>query len=313
VIFKDVFVHSIIYAVSTNAGNMENLRQVSTYTAYIINSYSYILLVLYLNTTAEVATMSKGEFDLSRARGTKAQKRMQPQHQFDNHYENTIDFKTATKPQQRHINLRPKSPAQEHLIVTLLDPSVNIAVAVGPAGTGKSYLAVLAALRALRTGACHRIILTRPAVEVDEEKHGFLPGDLNKKMEPWTRPLLDIMKEFYQPREIVKMVEDEIIEISPLAFMRGRTFKNAWIVADEMQNATPNQMKMLLTRIGENSKIVVTGDIEQTDRKRADNGLIDLCERLKRSGFAGLELCELGSRDVQRHPIITNVLKMYGD
>ena len=292
---------------------MKNHRQVSTYAGQTVNSCSYMIFLHHLNTIAEVATMFKGEFDLSRARGSKAQKRMQTQHQFDNQYENTIDFKTATKPQQRHINLRPKSPAQERLIVTLLDPSVHIAVAVGPAGTGKSYLAVLAALRALRTGACNRIILTRPAVEVDEEKHGFLPGDLNKKMEPWTRPLLDIMKEFYQPREIVKMIEDEIIEISPLAFMRGRTFKNAWIVADEMQNATPNQMKMLLTRIGENSKIVVTGDVEQTDRKRADNGLIDLCERLKRSGFTGLELCELGSRDVQRHPIITNVLKMYGD
>jgi phosphate starvation-inducible PhoH-like protein len=150
-------------------------------------------------------------------------------------------------------------------------------------------------------------------VGVEDEQHGFLPGDLNKKMEPWTRPLLDIMKEFYQPREIVKLIEDEIIEISPLAFMRGRTFKNAWIVADEMQNATPNQMKMLLTRIGENSKILVTGDVEQTDRKRVDNGLIDLCERIKNSGSNGLELCELGSRDVQRHPIITNVLKMYGD
>jgi phosphate starvation-inducible PhoH-like protein len=150
-------------------------------------------------------------------------------------------------------------------------------------------------------------------VGVEDEQHGFLPGDLIKKMEPWTRPLLDIMKEFYQPREIVKLIEDEIIEISPLAFMRGRTFKNAWIVADEMQNATPNQMKMLLTRIGENSKILVTGDVEQTDRKRVDNGLIDLCERIKNSGSNGLELCELGSRDVQRHPIITNVLKMYGD
>lgn len=260
--------------------------------------------------------MFKGEINLSRSRGAKAQKRMLTQHNQNYHerqLENTIDFKTAIKPSTRHIELRPKTLAQEKLIVKLLDPQTKIVVAVGPAGTGKSYLAVLAALRALRQGACNRIVLTRPAVGVEDEQHGFLPGDLNKKMEPWTRPLFDIMKEFYQPREIVKLIEDEIIEISPLAFMRGRTFKNAWIVADEMQNATPNQMKMLLTRIGENSKILVTGDVEQTDRKRVDNGLIDLCERIKNSGSNGLELCELGSRDVQRHPIITNVLKMYGD
>jgi phosphate starvation-inducible PhoH-like protein len=255
--------------------------------------------------------MSKGEFDLSRARGTKAQQRRLHQHNVDT--ENTIDFRTASKYQPRHIELKPKTRTQEQLILSLLNPQDYITVAIGPAGTGKSYLAVLAALRALRTGQCQRVILTRPAVGVEDEKHGFLPGDLNKKMEPWTRPLLDIMKEFYHPREVVRMIEDEIIEISPLAFMRGRTFKNAWIVADEMQNATPNQIKMLLTRIGENSKIVVTGDVEQTDRTQSNNGLLDLCARLKSRGFNGLSLCELGSKDVQRHPIITSVLKMYGD
>jgi phosphate starvation-inducible PhoH-like protein len=169
----------------------------------------------------------------------------------------------------------------------------------------------VAALQALRAGRCQRVILTRPAVGVEDEKHGFLPGDLNKKMEPWTRPLLDIIKEFYSPREVALMIENEIIEISPLAFMRGRTFKNAYIVADEMQNATPNQIKMLLTRIGENSKIVVTGDVEQTDRTTVNNGLLDLCARMRKQEYPGLALCELGSRDVQRHPIIGTVLKLY--
>jgi len=253
--------------------------------------------------------MSIGESDLSRARGTKAQQRRQ-QYQ-ESAVENTIDFNKASNHKHRQIELRPKTLAQEQFILDLTDAATHISIAVGPAGTGKSYLAMLAAMQALRQGRCNKIILTRPAVGVEDEKHGFLPGDLVRKMEPWTRPLLDIMKEFYQPRDIVRMIEDEIIEISPLAFMRGRTFKNAWIVADEMQNATPNQIKMLLTRIGENSKIVLTGDVEQTDRTTANNGLLDLAARLRAQPRPGLSVCELGSRDVQRHPIIATVLAMY--
>jgi phosphate starvation-inducible protein PhoH and related proteins len=252
--------------------------------------------------------MFEGEQNLSRARGTKAQRRQQQYPEL----ENTIDFNRANKTKQRNIDLRPKTKAQEKLVLHLLDPDSTITVAVGPAGTGKSYLAMLAAMQALHAGHCQRIILTRPAVTVEDENHGFLPGDLISKMEPWTRPLLDIMKEFYHPRDIARMIDDEIIEISPLAYMRGRTFKNAWIVADEMQNATPNQVKMLLTRIGENSRIVVTGDVEQTDRTNVNNGLLDLCNRLEKCRMPGLAVCRLGSRDVQRHPIIDSVLTLYG-
>lgn len=258
--------------------------------------------------------MFKGEPILSRARGTKAQRRHQQQfEQFEVAQANTIDFQKARQYTNRTIELRPKSRAQEDLIINLMDPSLDIVVALGPAGTGKSYLAMLTALRDLRQGRCRKIVLTRPAVGVEDEKHGFLPGDLMKKMEPWTRPLLDIIKEFYHPREVVRMLEDEIIEISPLAFMRGRTFKDSWIVADEMQNATPNQMKMLLTRIGENSRIVVTGDVEQTDRTHLNNGLMDLAQRLEREPRPGLSISRLGSEDVQRHPIITSVLDLYQD
>lgn len=253
--------------------------------------------------------MFKGGQDLSRARGAKAQRRVQQQPTI----ENTIDFREASKFRHRQIELRPKTRAQEHLILNLLDPKVYISVAVGPAGTGKSYIAMLAALQALRSGQCDRIVITRPAVGVEDEQHGFLPGTLEQKMAPWTRPLLDIMKEFYHPRDVIKMIEDEVVEISPLAYMRGRTFKNAWIVADEMQNATPNQIKMLLTRIGENSKIVVTGDVEQADRTTNNNGLLDLCERLQARGVQGLSISQLGSRDIQRHPIIDSVLEMYSD
>ena len=264
-----------------------------------------------LNTTKVANIMfNKGEISLSRARGTKAQKRQQQN--FHSHdVENTIDFNQVVKHRRKTVQLIPKTKKQEELILSLINDNIPVTIAVGPAGTGKSYLSMLNAMRGLQQGLCHRIILTRPAVGVEDEKHGFLPGDLNKKMEPWTRPLLDIMKEFYHPREIVKMIEDEIIEISPLAFMRGRTFKDAWIVADEMQNATPNQMKMLLTRIGEGSRIFVTGDVEQADRTTNNNGLLDLAQRLKAREVNGISICEFGSRDIQRHPIITSVLKLY--
>jgi phosphate starvation-inducible PhoH-like protein len=255
--------------------------------------------------------MFQGEYNLSRARGAKAQRR-QAQQQYQA-VENTINFRPAAKTHQKIIDLIPKSRAQEKLILSLLDDDTAVTVAVGPAGTGKTYLAMQAALRALRQGSVERIVLTRPAVGVEDEKHGFLPGDLVSKMEPWTRPLLDVIREYYQPRDIVKMIEDQVIEISPLAFMRGRTFKQAWIIADEMQNATPNQMKMLLSRIGTGSKIVVTGDVEQTDRTKQDNGLLDLCERLKAQQANGLTVCTLGNRDIQRHPIIDTVLRLYQD
>jgi len=254
--------------------------------------------------------MHKGESDLSRARGAKAQKRQQQQ-SYHPAVENTINFQQATRQQPRQIELIPKSRGQESLILALNNSSLDIVITVGPAGTGKSYLAMLAAIRALRRGECERIVLTRPAVGVDDEKHGFLPGDLNAKMEPWTRPLLDILREFYHPKDIARMIDDQTIEISPLAFMRGRTFKNSWIVADEMQNATPSQVKMLLTRIGTGSRIMVTGDVEQTDRNIHNNGLLDLAQRLKSQKVSGMCVCELGSTDIQRHPIISGILDLY--
>lgn len=197
--------------------------------------------------------------------------------------------------------------------MALQDPDQHIVVTAGPAGTGKTYLAMLAAVKALRAGECERIVMTRPAVGVEGEQHGFLPGNLIAKMEPWTRPLLDVMREYYRPQDISAMLEDQVIEIAPLAYMRGRTFKRSWIIADEMQNATPAQAKMLMTRIGQDSKIVITGDVEQADRATGQNGLLDLCERLRSQPVTGIAVCGLESRDVQRHPIIGPVLELYQD
>lgn len=222
---------------------------------------------------------------------------------------NTIDFKQVK--QRPPINLVPKTQNQETYILALTNFNTDVVVATGPAGTGKTYLAMLAAIQALRDRECDRIVLTRPAVGVDDEKHGFLPGDLNAKMEPWTRPLLDVLREFYTVKEIEYMLQEQIVEIAPLAFMRGRTFKHSWIILDEAQNATPSQIKMLLTRIGQGSKIIVTGDTDQADRKKSENGLLDLQSRLAKFNNSKIEVCNFTLNDVQRHAIIEFVLKMY--
>lgn len=232
-------------------------------------------------------------------------------HQLADKTDNTISFNNFVA-QKRTVNLIPKSINQETYVELLTDPQKKIVFATGPAGTGKTMLAVMAGIKAFKEGEVQKLIMTRPAVGVDDEKHGFLPGDINAKMEPWTRPIMDVILEYYSPRDIARMLEEQIIEISPLAFMRGRTFKNSWIIADEMQNATPSQMKMLLTRLGENSKMVVTGDTRQADRKDTDNGLLDfksLVERYQHSKYvAGVELT---GKDVHRHPAVVEVLKIY--
>lgn len=226
--------------------------------------------------------------------------------------ENNVVSLSSYYTKKRQVHLLPKTLNQEAYINLLTDPSKLIVFATGPAGTGKTMLAMLAGIKALKEGEITKIVLTRPAVGVDDERHGFLPGDLNQKMEPWTRPLFDVLAEYYDKKDIVRMLDEQIIEISPLAFMRGRTFKHSWIIADEMQNATPNQMKMLLTRLGEGSKMIVTGDTKQADRKDPDNGLLDfkgLVESYKNCMYvSGIELT---GKDIQRHPAVVEILKIY--
>ena len=229
-----------------------------------------------------------------------------------NQNEKTINFNEEHyKRNRKQIELLPQSVTQEKYILSLIDRDLDIVVVSGPAGTGKTYLAMLAAIKSLRNGDCDKIILTRPAVAVDDEKHGFLPGDLNSKMEPWVRPLFDVLKEFYSVKDINYLLEEQIIEIVPLAFCRGRNFKNSFVILDEAQNATPSQIKMLMTRIGLNSKIVITGDIEQTDRKNIDNGLMDLTNRLNNYPVTGIGVCEFESKDIRRHQIIEHILRLY--
>lgn len=210
----------------------------------------------------------------------------------------------------KRVDLIPRNTAQEYYVEQLL--SKRMVFAVGPAGTGKTLLGVLRAIKALRDGEITKIILTRPAVSVDE-KHGFLPGDLNAKMEPWTRPIFDVFEEYYGLQETKRLLEEGTIEIAPLGFMRGRTFKNAYVIADEMQNATPDQTKMLLTRIGEGSSMIITGDLKQHDRGFDKNGLKDFLERLAGRNSRTMAVCLFGRQHVERDPLVAEVLEIYGE
>ena len=177
---------------------------------------------------------------------------------------------------------KPKTPNQELYLRFLTDKSVKIVLGVGPAGCGKTLFACHRAIEELRSGNIHKIVVTRPMVAVEDESVGFLPGDMNQKMAPWTRPIFDIFGEYYDVEDLNEMVRKGVIEISPLAYMRGRTFKSAFIIADEMQNSTPNQMLMVTTRLGQDSKMVITGDLNQSDRGLSNNGLLDFMNKLRR-------------------------------
>src|SRR6056300_489039 len=223
---------------------------------------------------------------------------------------NVIDFNTIQKKNTVQLLLRNRH--QETYILKLLDDSKSIVFAIGPAGTGKTMLAVQTAVKKFKEGSIDKIIVTRPAVSVDEDL-GFLPGTLEEKMAPWTRPIFDVLRDYFDARQITGMIEEGIIEIAPLAYMRGRTFKDAYIIADEMQNATPNQMKMLLTRLGEHSEMVVTGDLAQADRLK-DNGLLDFINQLESHGQnKHLDVVRFEQGDIERHDAVKEVLQVYGD
>lgn len=225
---------------------------------------------------------------------------------------NVIDFQPYLPNKKQRVLIHPRNKHQEIYLAKLNDDSKNIVFAVGPAGTGKTLLAVQIGIRHFQEGKVDKIIVTRPAVSVDEDL-GFLPGTLNEKMAPWTRPIFDVLGEYYSQKDIENMLYENVIEISPLAYMRGRTFKNAYIIADEMQNATQNQMKMLLTRLGENSKMVVTGDLAQADRIK-DNGLINFIERIEDyKKLAYIDVVRFDSQDIERHDAVKEVLEIYGD
>lgn len=181
---------------------------------------------------------------------------------------------------------------------------------VGPAGTGKTMLACVKGIEKLKQDKIEKIIITRPIVSVEEENLGFLPGNIEKKMDPWMRPIYDVFLDFYTKKEVNELILNNKVEISPLGFMRGRTFKNSLVIADEMQNSTPNQMLMLLTRLGINSKIVITGDLNQSDLKDK-NGLQDLISKLDNKMPNNFYLVKMNKEDIHRSDIVIQILDLY--
>lgn len=238
-----------------------------------------------------------------------AKKKSRQRQSVNNYSNNVVDINIHQKKTQ--VNIVPRNLNQETYMLRLLDPKKDIVFGIGPAGTGKTILAVQVAVKLFKEGAIDKIIVTRPAVSVDEDL-GFLPGTLEQKMAPWTRPIFDVLRDYFNAKEIEGMIEEGIIEIAPLAYMRGRTFKNSFILADEMQNATPNQMKMLLTRLGTDSQMAVTGDLAQADRQK-DNGLIDFTNLLAKSNSTHLDIVHFAQGDIERHNAVKEVLKVYGD
>jgi len=224
---------------------------------------------------------------------------------------NVVKLNNFLPKKQHKVDLLPRNRSQEEYILELLDSGKDIVFGIGPAGTGKTLLACQAAVKAFIAGEVERIVVTRPAVSADEDL-GFLPGTLEEKMAPWTRPIFDVFREYFYSGEIESMIKEGVVEISPLAYMRGRTFKDAYIIADEMQNATPNQMKMLLTRIGRDSKMVVTGDLAQADRLK-DNGLIDFIKHLDNKDSSRISTVRFNKGDIERHEAVKEVLAIYGD
>jgi phosphate starvation-inducible PhoH-like protein len=202
--------------------------------------------------------------------------------------------------------VRPKTAGQKRYVDAMRENIVTFAV--GPAGTGKSWLAVAMAVQALHQRQVQRIILTRPAVEAGE-RLGFLPGDLMAKIDPYLRPLYDALYDMMDPEAATKLIERQTIEVAPLAFMRGRTLNNSFIILDEAQNTSPEQMKMFLTRIGFGSKIVVTGDMTQVDVMDGRSGLVGLERKLQ--GVEGLNFVHLDGSDVVRHRIVADIVAAY--
>ena len=219
----------------------------------------------------------------------------------------TEDADGALQLSTRRADLKARTPNQSVYLANIV--AHDITLGIGPAGTGKTYLAVACAVDALERNSVQRIILTRPAVEAGE-RLGFLPGDLTQKVDPYLRPLYDALYELMGFERVQKAFERAQLEIAPLAFMRGRTLNNAFVILDEAQNTTPEQMKMFLTRIGFGSKAVVTGDVSQVDLPRgATSGLVD-AERILRR-VQGIATTHFTSADVVRHPLVARIVDAY--
>ena len=227
-----------------------------------------------------------------------------------NSRENIVDINSFRKTSLQKVKLLPKNLSQEAYIDALENTEKHIVFGIGPAGTGKTYLAALYAIKGLKEGTYNKIVIVRPNIAVDDRDIGFLPGNILEKMAPWTRPIIEIFEEYFSVKEIKYMIENNIIELLPLAHIRGRTLKKSIIILDEAQNTTKSSMLSCLTRIGDDSKLIITGDMNQSDRGHV-NGLSDFLNRFTNS--TKICICQFGKKDVERHPVIDEILSMYTD
>lgn len=249
----------------------------------------------------EILYEYKHEIERERDSSITAQKKL---------YENMQYLSPKEKANFENKFTTPKNKHQEEYVYLLKNKNKKIVVATGPAGTGKTLFATEVGVRNFLMGNYEKLVFTRPSVTVDEEL-GFLPGTLEEKMAPWVRPIYDVLYGYISPKEVTYLMEEKIIEIAPLGYMRGRTFKNCWIVADEMQNSTMSQMKMLLTRLGENSRLVITGDLDQHDRVNEINGLEDFLQKFKGKRSSSITSYEFEKSDIQREDVVREVLDIY--
>ena len=260
-------------------------------------------------------------------RGRKSKKQIEKEVMKEYHYETREDVELAPFTQKKlyenmqHLSgvekqrleekfTKPKPGSQREYFNLLSQRTKKIIVATGPAGTGKTLFATEMGVKNFLMNHVEKIIFTRPSVTVDEDL-GYLPGTLEEKMAPWVRPIYDILYSFISPKDVISLIEEKHIEISPLGFMRGRTFKNCWIIADEMQNSTTSQMKMLLTRLGENTRLIITGDLDQPDRPNDLNGLDDFLDKFKGKRSSSITSVEFANNDIQREEVVKEVLEIY--
>jgi phosphate starvation-inducible PhoH-like protein len=225
--------------------------------------------------------------------------------------ENIVNLDNYRTPVVNKVKLTPKNIKQAEYIEYLEDYNNDIIIAMGSSGTGKSIIATTYAIQEYLAGNIKKIVITRPNTAIDNLDIGHLPGGILEKMAPYIRPILDIFLEYFPKSQVTKLLEDEVFEVIPVAFMRGRTLKNSIIIIDEGQNLSTNALKALLTRIGEGSRIIVTGDIEQTDLK--ENGFIDFVQRLRNQNVDGIKLVEFTKHHVERHPMVAKILTLYED
>lgn len=224
-----------------------------------------------------------------------------------NQMENVIELHPRKR---KKVELIPRTANQEEYIENMLGDQYSIVMGVGVAGSGKTLLATMAGILGLQSGRYERIVITRPNVEVDDRSIGFLPGTMLEKMAPWMMPIMDVFAQFYSKKEIENMMDSGEIVVLPLAYIRGVTISNAFLILDEAQGTTQNSLKAALTRIGEGTKMVITGDTAQTDIG-ANNGLSDFLRRF--NGSSRIAVTRFTNKDIQRHPVIDEVLKLYGE